>query len=191
MKIQSKSQFLNFFGIISLFNKNKLSKSQKMKESEYPTFTKAPVVQIVDNIETLKELFQAISERNKESLRARATEYKITYDKENTNWLELYVDIERYERLLKIQSEIQSEIRAKADKYNISYKKENIDWGKLTDEIEKWEWLLEQANEYNLKVDPNNYDPIGVEQQIEEELYKGRQEMKDLQAEYYATRLSY
>lgn len=191
MKIQSKSQFLNFFGIISLFIKNKSSKSQKMKEweresvnkaiskiSEYPTFTKVPVTQAPDNLDVLNNILEGMAALAKNSLRNKAIKYDIPYEK-CTNWQQLLGAITKHEHKIMLQS--------KANRYNIPYNKQDIDWETLDEKVTRWERLFNEAWSLRLKVDITKYDPIGLEQRIEEELYKSRQEMKDLRDDYYRT----
>jgi len=187
MKIQSKSPFLNFSDTISLLNTNKLTKEEEMtpweresvnraqaKISEYPTFHKAPIVQVIDNLETVRQVIENGTSRMKQKLIDDAIKYGVSYEEENTNWLRIYGETTRRANLC-----------AKANKYKINY----VDWDRLEAQVEEWEGLLRQAEQYNLKVDPSDYDPWALEDQIEEEISQSRKEARDLNLDYYSARL--
>ena len=81
-----------------------------------------------------------------------------------------------------------AELLEKADEYNIPYTSGSINWLDLIDEIASYETLLEEANDYNIDWDTSEYDPVGLEQEIE---YCVRQEIaakKDLYSDFFATR---
>lgn len=78
------------------------------------------------------------------------------------------------------------EILSKAHKYKIPFEAQKIDWLDLIDEIEEYELLIERADELDVDWDYKHYDPIGLEQAIENcerEEYLGQQ---DLRRSYYA-----
>jgi len=194
MKIQSKSPFLNFSDTISLLNNNKLTKVKdfmnkweeesvsraKSKISEYPIFTKEPIVQAIDNLETVKQVVESLSCRVQQTLKAKADKYNIPYG-DKIDWTKLFGKITRHEKGL--------ETCAKADKYNIPYNEENIDLMDLSDKVARWEQLITQAKGCNLKVDVSNYDPFELEDRIEEEVSSARIEKRDLFLDYYSSRL--
>lgn len=71
-----------------------------------------------------------------------------------------------YERML--ISERGKELLSKADEFNIPFDKDSINWLALIDEIEQYEKLIEKANQLGLNWDYHYYDPIGLEQAIED-----------------------
>lgn len=186
MKIQSKSPFLNFSDTISLLNPNKLIKVKEMnkweeesiaraksKISEYPTFHKAPIVQVLDNLETLRQVIENGTARMKQKLIDDAIKYGVSYEEENPNWLRLYGETTRRKNLC-----------AKAVRYKINY----VDWDRLEEQVEEWEGLLREARELKLKVDPSDYDPWGLRNRIEEEISQSKKEMRDQRLDYYCAR---
>jgi hypothetical protein len=93
-----------------------------------------------------------------------------------------------YQKML--DSEKGKKLIASADKYDIPYDKDNIDWLRLIDLVQKYEMLLEKATEHNLDWDTSYYDPMGLEQKIEDyHLYQSTEEKKDLYWYYLSTRL--
>jgi len=88
-----------------------------------------------------------------------------------------------------IGSERGEELLAKAEKYNISYKADSINWLKLINEVETYEELLSEADEYNIAWDLSEYDPVGLQQEIEYCVSAGRSETNDLHRYYFDSRL--
>ena len=124
MKVEIKAPFLNLYSRINLFNTNKLTdmndwEKQSVDQAKiklYPTFhTKAPVVQVIDNLKYAQEAFSRMAKRahNKmlesdrgQEILAKAAEYHIEYDKNNINWFMLIDSIKNYEVLLKQACEL-------------------------------------------------------------------------------------
>ena len=52
--------------------------------------------------------------------------------------------------------------------YNIPYKSYGDDYYRLMQDIDQYEFLLEKAKEYCVDWDTNEYDPLALEQEIEE-----------------------
>ena len=92
-----------------------------------------------------------------------------------------------YENML--GSERGEELLAKAEKYNIPYKADSINWLKLINEVETYEELLSEADEYNIAWDLSEYDPVGLQQEIEYCVSAGRSETNDLHRYYFDSRL--
>jgi hypothetical protein len=88
-----------------------------------------------------------------------------------------------------LETDALKELIEVADKYNIPYDKNEVNWLDLVDVIQEYEFLLKQLEEYNLDWDMDYYDPIGLEQTIEDHEHQLREERKDLYRYYLSTRL--
>lgn len=66
-----------------------------------------------------------------------------------------------------LHSDRGQELLTKANEFGIPYNKEYIDWFDLMDKICEYESLIEQAEEVNVDWECFNYDPIGLQQEIE------------------------
>lgn len=82
------------------------------------------------------------------------------------------------------------EVLTKANLYKIYYDPRNVDLLKLSHLIEDWEILLSIAQtRYDIDWDSSNYDPIALEQEMEDYEDRARDESKDLWNYYNDTRL--
>jgi hypothetical protein len=78
-------------------------------------------------------------------------------------------------------------IKAEADKYNIFYDKTTSLFA-LEDAVNEWKSMLKTAEEQGIKWLENNYDPIGLQQEIDETGHRASKEQQSLHHYYYATR---
>ena len=92
-----------------------------------------------------------------------------------------------YENML--GSERGEELLSKAEKYNIPYEADSINWLKLINDVESYEELLAEAEEYNIAWDLSEYDPVGLQQEIEYCVRSGVAETRDLYRDYFDSRL--
>jgi hypothetical protein len=83
-------------------------------------------------------------------------------------------------------SERGKETLSKAYEYKIPFKIQKIDWLDLIVEIEEYELLIEKADKLDLDWNYNYYDPMGLEQAIDNALDEGYLEQQDLSRGYYA-----
>lgn len=171
MKIQIKTPLSFLCSRINLLNNNKLTDMQewekqsveKAKVQLYPTFhEKAPEIQLFDNLENVHEAYKAFK---------------------------TFTSISKNVYLEMLESERGKEILATAKKYNIDYNKDDIDWLHLIDQIENYEELLQQAKNNNLIWDLKNYDPIGLKQLIEDDIFQERKWSRDQNSDYLETRI--
>jgi hypothetical protein len=72
--------------------------------------------------------------------------------------------------------------------YNIPYQAYEDDYYGLMQDIDRYEFLLEQAEELGIFWDANEYDPVALEQLIEEREEQARNERNALCRDYYASR---
>ena len=92
-----------------------------------------------------------------------------------------------YENML--GSERGEELLSKAEEYNIPYTAYSINWLKLINDVESYEELLAEAEEYNIAWDLSEYDPVGLQQEIEYCVRSGIAETRDLYQDYFDSRL--
>lgn len=86
-------------------------------------------------------------------------------------------------------SERGEELLSKAEEYNIPYTADSINWLKLINDVESYEELLAEAEEYNIAWDLSEYDPVGLQQEIEYCVRSGIAETRDLYRDYFDSRL--
>lgn len=92
-----------------------------------------------------------------------------------------------YENML--GSERGEELLSKAEEYNIPYDKDYINWLELINLVEEYETLLLQADEYNIAWDLSEYDPLGLQQEIDYYIHGSRRETNDLYRDYLDSRI--
>jgi len=86
-------------------------------------------------------------------------------------------------------SERGEELLAKAEECNIPYEADSINWLKLINDVETYEELLAEADEYNIAWDLSEYDPVGLQQEIEYCVSASRAETNGLHRDYFNSRL--
>lgn len=92
-----------------------------------------------------------------------------------------------YENML--GSERGQELLSKAEEYNIPYDKNYINWLELINLVEEYEVLLLRAEEYNIAWDLSEYDPLGLQQEIDYCIHSNRRETNDLYRDYLDSRI--
>lgn len=88
-----------------------------------------------------------------------------------------------------IGSERGEELLKLAEEYNIPYDKNYINWLELINLVEEYEALLLRAEEYNIAWDLSEYDPIGLQQEIDYCVHSSRRETNDLYRDYLDSRI--
>lgn len=83
-------------------------------------------------------------------------------------------------------SERGKEILSKAYKYKIPFDTQKINWLSLMDEIHEYELLIERADELDIDWNYDHYDPVALEQAIDDALYEEYLSQQDLSRSYYA-----
>jgi len=81
-------------------------------------------------------------------------------------------------------SERGAELIEKAHEYNIPYDSRNINWLELIDRVDEYEALLLEAEEYNIEWDLSEYDPVGLQQEIDYQVRVERAHSNDLYRDY-------
>jgi hypothetical protein len=85
--------------------------------------------------------------------------------------------------------EYEIELLATANKYKIPYNPNKINWIELIDTIDEYESLIKKAIEYGINWRLSTFDPIGLEQEIEEAEFRDIAERQSLHRYYHSTRL--
>lgn len=85
-------------------------------------------------------------------------------------------------------SERGQELLFKAEQYNMPVDRNNIDWLQLSDDIDQYEALLAEASELGIEWDDSEYDPIPLEQEIEEAKHINFADSKAMLSSFYSSR---
>ena len=80
------------------------------------------------------------------------------------------------------------ELMAKADQWHIPYNKKDPNINSLENEVCYYEQLIRLSSNLNIAWDFNVYDPIGLEQAIEEKQEEEYSHDRALQSDYYLSR---
>lgn len=80
------------------------------------------------------------------------------------------------------------ELLLKAEQYNMPIDRSDIDWLQLIDDIDQYEALLEEAKELGVYWDESEYDPIPLQQEIEEARHIDFADSRAMLASFYSSR---
>lgn len=113
-----------------------------------------------------KETFTRISERAKaksldEQIEEARVHFKQTFAKEQTR---------------------------RARKYNIPFDASNVDYHQLSRKIDQYEFLLDEAKRWDISWDIKIYDPVALEQELEEARARYWGETRAVRSDYYSSR---
>jgi hypothetical protein len=171
MKIQIKTPLSNLYSTINLLTNNKLTGF--MQEWEKQSIEKAKLSFETQGLEDSK-----------------VSPYPNFHKKAPV--IQLFDNSECLQRAFGTMSENADrrckEILADAKKYHIKYDKNNIDYIHLSEQIDEYKILLQRANEQGLCWDKTQYDPIALEQKIEEDIVQERHYTRDQNSDYLSTR---
>ncbi len=160
MKVEIKAPFSQLCSKINLFNNNKLTDMQEWEKQS----VKQAKVKLYPTLHKTAPVVHAIN--NIESVR------------------EAFSRASQRAHTKMLGSKEGKKILASADKYNMSYDKDNINWFYLIHQIENYEALLQQARAHNIMWDYNFYDPIGLKQEIEEDISRERAASREQRSDY-------
>ena len=158
----------------------------KMRITEKPHFT-----QIHDKLDLFNEIGYMNSEREEKFNRYIS---KSSIDPENLKILQNTLSrMARFVHATYLDSldggTVGRELIAKANQYKIPFNKNPVDFLELSSEVDQYEILLKKADDFNIDWDKDYYDPIGLEQEIEEKEELDRNELRELRWDYYASTL--
>lgn len=139
-------------------------------------------LQMLSNLEALKEAgIRYFQKNNQKALPENISEFPSFHELKEKE-LELSDSAkETFTRIgVRARREFIEEQLERADKYNIPYDCYNVNFLELSYKIDQYEMLLEEAEELGIFWDITDYDPIALEQEIEnykESERKGRDAM--------------
>ena len=128
--------------------------------------------QVFTNLEQLRKAVKISNERQATKLSVNITEIP-KFHEAKTESLELPESAkETFARIgIRVREAFIEEQIERASLYNIPYKIYGDDYYRLMLDIDKYEYLLEKANDYCVDWDTSEYDPVALEQAIEEAEY--------------------
>jgi hypothetical protein len=76
----------------------------------------------------------------------------------------------------------------KAEQYNMPIDRDNIDWHQLMDDINVYERLLKEASELGISWDTTYYDPVPLQDEIDEAKLANYEYERELLSDFHASR---
>lgn len=147
-------------------------------------------MQLLYNLEALKEAGKCYLQRNSgKALPSNITETPKFHEVKNEpvelseSAKETFARIGARARLSFIEEQID-----RAMVYNINHETYGDDYYRLMQDIDKYEFLLEKAEQLGISWDISEYDPIALEQEIEEAEHNSCAERMNLHFYFNATR---
>lgn len=151
--------------------------------------TPAQAVQTLKNLELMKEAINKFFQKNNtEELPTNistiplflATEKQQSELSEETKQMFARIGLRTRKAFIKEQT-------ARADKYNITYDIESVNFLELEQEIDAYEELIEKAKKYCFSWDYSIYDPVGLQQEIEDCEQQALKENNQTYTDYFAS----
>ena len=145
--------------------------------------------QVFANLAQLRKAVKISNECQATKLPANITEIP-KFHEAKTECIELPESAkETFSRIITIAKEafIKEQIE-RANFYNISYELYGDNYCRLMQDIDQYEYLLENAKDYCVDWDTSEYDPIALEQAIEEAEYNAYLQDQSLRSYFSATR---
>ena len=75
----------------------------------------------------------------------------------------------------------------RARKYNIPFDAETVDYHQLSRKIDQYEFLLDEAKRWDISWDIKIYDPVALEQELEEARSRYWGETRAMRSDYYSS----
>ena len=147
-------------------------------------------VQVFSNLEQLRKAVKIFNERQgKEQLPVNITEAP-KFHEAKTESLELSDSAkETFARIgLRVRGAFIEEQIERASLYNIPYENYGDNYYQLMVDIDKYEYLLERAKDYCVDWDISEYDPLALEQTIEEAEHNAYLQDQELRSYFSLTR---
>lgn len=174
---------------ISLSNLEELSLAKAIETLKKMLLPTEEVVQIFSNLEQARLAVKIYNERQTAKLPANITETP-KFHEAKTEDLELSDSVkETFTRIsVRAREEFIEEQVERAGLYNIPYKNYGDDYYRLMVDIDKYEYLLEKAKDYCVDWDISEYDPLALEQLIEEAEHNAYLYNQELRSYFSTTR---
>ena len=148
------------------------------------------VVQVFSNLEQAKLAVKIFNERKtKEQLPTNITEDPKFYEAKSESVelsdsaKETFARIGEKARKVFIEEQIE-----RAMFYNITYKSYGDNYYQLMQDIDQYEYLLEKAKDYCVDWDTSEYEPLALEQELEEAEHNAYMADQELRAYFSLTR---
>ena len=156
----------------------KLSAVSRLEELSVAKAKEA--VQVFANLEQLRKAVKIFNERkSKEQLPANITEAPKFHEP-----LDNQIENPRKQ----VQESFARQQVARAKKYNVPYSFYTVDIYELSKEIDRYEFLLREAKDLGIYWDISEYDPVALEQEIEEYKESERRSNNLMYSDYYSSR---
>jgi len=76
----------------------------------------------------------------------------------------------------------------RARKYNIPFDARSVDYHQLSRKIDQYEFLLDEAKRWDIFWDIKIYDPVALEQELEDARSRYWEETREMRSDYYSSR---
>ncbi|NDA90734.1 MAG: hypothetical protein EBY20_07530 [Alphaproteobacteria bacterium] len=146
-------------------------------------------VQVFSNLEQLRQAVKISNERQVAKLPDNITELP-KFHEAKTESLELPESAkETFARIvIRVREEFVEEQIERANFYNIPYETYGDNYYQLMQDIDQYEYLLKKAKDYCVDWDTSEYDPVALEQAIDEAEYNAYMHDQSLRSYFSSTR---
>lgn len=146
-------------------------------------------VQVFSNLEQLRQAVKISNERQVAKLPDNITELP-KFHEAKTESLELPESAkETFARIItRAKEAFIEEQMERANFYNISYELYGDNYYQLMQDIDQYEYLLEKAKDYCVDWNTSEYDPVALEQAIDEAEYNAYMHDQSLRSYFSSTR---
>lgn len=150
---------------VKIFNERKPKEQLPANITNAPKFHEAKA-ESLELSDSARETFTRIGERAAtkslhEQIEEARANFKQTFSKEQTK---------------------------RARKYNIPFDASSVDYHQLSRKIDQYEFLLDEAKRWDISWDIKIYDPVVLEQELEEARSRYWRETKAMRSDYYSSR---
>jgi len=173
----------------SIQNLEELSVAKAKETLRKMLLSNKEAAQVFSNLEQAREAVRIFNERQATKLPANITEIP-KFHEAKTKSLELSDSAkETFARIgVRVREAFIEEQIERANLYNIPYKTYGDNYYQLMVDIDKYEYLLKKAKDYCLDWDTSEYDPVALEQVIEEAEHNAYIADQELRSYYSLTR---
>lgn len=146
-------------------------------------------MQVFSNLEAAREANEIFKQRSAQALPANIAETP-KFHEAKTESLELPESAkETFARIgIRVREAFIEEQIERASLYNIPYENYSDNYYQLMVDIDKYEYLLERAKDYCVDWDISEYDPLALEQTIEEAEHNAYLQDQELRSYFSLTR---
>lgn len=146
--------------------------------------------QLLSNLEALKEAGKAYFQKNNQKALPDHISETPKFHEAKEEKLELSDSAkETFARIgTRAKNQFVKEQMKRADKYNVPYNCHNVDFLELSYKIDQYEMLLEEAKELGIYWEISDYDPIALEQEIENHKESERRSRDHMYSDYLHSR---